>query len=403
MKIKRTAWLIIGIGIFVIAAASLYVLYQNQVDQRQEAKDTLAEAQEELQTLYIERAALEGDLEDIEAELAQWQAEIEQMEEQLAQAIVDSGQAQEGFPVSIDGIEYEEILFALADNSGIEIARLSSGGQGTSAIEGIVYTTASFNMEVHGQVLDILGYINAIVTDDGFGTAVVAPVNINVPEPLNGEQIEGMEEEIRDSLLAEALMEITTDQIVDFTLESIDQVVGDEFINILINPEGLGAGDGALDALSIAEMAENIRQKIAGSIYIEQGYEGLLSGELAELIAEQIAASAVNRVVGSLVEEVSELIVAIGEEGYDYDDLVELLGEDMAQLLGEEIAGGFAGNISGLLNEYIAELIEARMLDSVMATVEAAVGPLAAEKIEEMEMPSANIEIVIYAYPGEGG
>jgi len=199
------------------------------------------------------------------------------------------------------------------------------------------------------------------------------------------------------------LMEITTDQIVDFTLESIDQVVGDEFINILINPEGLGAGDGALDALSIAEMAENIRQKIAGSIYIEQGYEGLLSGELAELIAEQIAASAVNRVVGSLVEEVSELIVAIGEEGYDYDDLVELLGEDMAQLLGEEIAGGFAGNISGLLNEYIAELIEARMLDSVMATVEAAVGPLAAEKIEEMEMPSANIEIVIYAYPGEGG
>jgi len=402
MKISKTAWLTIGIGVFVIAVASLYVVYQGQVNQRQEAKDTLAEVEGELQTLYIERAALEGELGDVEGELAQWEVEIEQLEQQLAQAIADSGQAKEGFLVSIDGIEYEEILFALAEKSDVGIARLNSGGQSTNTVEGIVYTIAIINMEVHGEVLDILGYIDAIVTDDGFKTVIIEPINIGVPKPLADEQKEGLKDEMREKLMSEALADITTDQIVGFTLESIDEMVGNEFINILTNPEGSGAGDGALDALSIAEMAENIRQKIADSLYIEQEYEELLSGDLAELIAEQIASSVINKVVSSLVGGISGLIVEAGEEGYNYDDLVELLGEDMAQLLGEEIAGGLTGNLSGLLNDYIAGLIEAKMIGSVIVTVEADVEKLMAEQIEEMEMSSASIDLVIYAYPGEG-
>ena len=404
MKLKRTAWLIIGIGIFVIAAASLYVLYNNQVEKRQAAKDALAEAEVTLQDLYLEKITFEGDLEDVQAELEQWEIELAQWQEKLAQAQDESGQAQEGFLASIDDIEYQELLFALAYDSGVEIEGLRSTGLGNEAIEGIVYETAHFTLNMRGEVLDILGYLNTIVTDDAFRTAVVEPVRITIPERVSDEQKDKMGNDIWLDLEAKALSEISVDQIVNFTLDAVDEVIGDEFIDMLTTPDGATGGNGVLDALTIAQMAENIQQKIAGSIYLEQGYEGMLAEELAEFIAEQIANSVVNKVIGGVAEEISELIVERGEDGgYDYDDLVDLLGEDMANLLGEDIANGMTSNIFGLLRQYVSDLIEMKMINYADSHITADISQMVAEQVKEMEMPETNIDMTVYAYPGNGG
>jgi len=74
----------------------------------------------------------------------------------------------------------------------------------------------------------------------------------------------------------------------------------------------------------------------------------------------------------------------------------------LATLLGDDIAGATAGDITALLNGYIAGLIESKMLNLVADSVEEAVESTIPGMIEEMEMPSSGMTIVIYIYQGEG-
>jgi hypothetical protein len=366
--------------------------------------------------LFAQREIAEAELAERENELAQWEDTISQLEEQVVQLEISLSQTIEELPVSAESIEYDEKLILFAVDQDVEITALTASEPGSESIEGITYQTTSFSIEVKGEVADILAFINTMVSDNDFKTAVIGPVSLIIPEPLNDEQQEVLEEGLRSQFTDQALVEITTEEIIGFTLEAIDEVVGDEFIDQLTT-----GSDGSLDTLSIAEMAATIKERIADSIYLKQDYEGPLADGLAELIEQNIADSVVSTIVGPLAEQIAALIApgevveveGEGENGegdevggkvvYDQAALIELLGEDIAALLGEEIAGATTGNITTLLNEYIAGLIENKMLNSVADSVEESVKSMLPGMIEEMEMPSAGMTIVIYWYQGEGG
>jgi hypothetical protein len=369
--------------------------------------------QDTVPLLFAQRGAVEAELTDKENELAQWEDTINQLEEQVARLEITLSQTQEGFPVSAESIEYDEKLFSFALDHDVGLTLVTASELGSESIEDINYETVLFGIEIKGEVADILAFINTIVSDDDFRTAAIEPVNITIPEPLNDEQQERLEEGLRTQLTDEALAGITTDEIVGFTLKAIDAVVGDEFINQLT-----GGTDGQLDARSIAEMAATIKERIAGSIYLEQEYEEPLANDLAEFIAQQIADSVVGVVVAEAATYIFELVMpgevvegeGVGEDGevevvqteYDKTALVELLGEDMATLLGPSIAGSTQGEIASILNKYIAGLIESKMLNSVADSVEEEIEATLTGMIEETEMPSAGITIIIYLYQGEG-
>lgn len=384
MRLNRTAWLVIGVGIFVVAAVVLFMFYRGQADKQQEAKDELGLVQDSVTILFAQKRALDDELAQKENELAQWNDTIGQLEDQLAQAVIELEQTQAGFPTSLESIEYDEALFAFAHDSNLGLTILTASEMEDTSIEDITYKTASFKMEVRGEVADILDFINTIVNDDDFKTAILEPVIITVPEPLTDEQKESIEEDKRIELTAEAVAQITTEEMAEFMLEAIVELTGQE-----------------IEALMVREIAETIRIKIAVSL--EEDYVLLLSGDLAELIEQHIAESIVSEIVRPLAEEIAALIVAGGEEGYNEEDLEELLGPDIAGLLGEEIAGALPGGIESLLNEYIADIVENKMLDSVSSQIiEEVVVEYVAQQVEEMEMPSATIELVIYTYQGEG-
>ncbi len=386
MKLGRRTWIVIGVGLFVIAVLSLYMLYQGQAQKRQVARDNLAQAQEELRVLILQEQGLESELGQLEDELAQWQSELGQLDTELAQAVLALGQTEAGFLASAGSIEYDEVLFGFARDSNLEIVSLSASEPvdiSEEDIEDITYATTSFTVEVRGEVADILDFINAVVTDENFKTAILEPVTIMVPEPLTGAEKEQIKEGIRAELTAEAIAELTTEDMVGFIVAAIAEVTGRDIVT-----------------KTVEEMAETIRVKIAD--LVEEDFVALLSGDLAELIEEHIAGSIVDTIVNPLAQEIAALIVAGGEDGFLEEDLVALLGEDIAELLGNEIAEALPEDIAGLLNEYIANLVEAKMAGSVAGLVEVAVEGLAAERIAELEEePSATITLIIYTYQGE--
>ena len=86
MKLSRTAWLILGMGFFVAATVVVYVMYQDGVNDRKKAEDTLTAIEEtQLPRLVADKQALEDELAQKEDEITQWEAEISQLEVLLAQ------------------------------------------------------------------------------------------------------------------------------------------------------------------------------------------------------------------------------------------------------------------------------------------------------------------------------
>ncbi len=190
MKLTKTFWLILSIGVFVIAFAALYLIYLQQQRTQEPLDAALATAQTTLPKLTTERTNLENALTELEDELVQAKSRLE-----TAKAV---------FPALVESIEIDELLFGFAHDWGLEIVRLTASEPGTETVpvevenvqvEDVAYVITSFTMEVKGQVSDILNFINTIVTHEDFTTATVKLVSIAIPEPLSEEEKQGLTKE----------------------------------------------------------------------------------------------------------------------------------------------------------------------------------------------------------------
>ncbi len=188
LKLSRTAWLILSIGIFVVALGGLFMVYRGQVAQQQELNSKLSQAQATLPPLVSQREELESQLAGLENDMAQ------------TTSLLESARAK--FPESVDGIEYGEVLFNIAENSDLKIVTLTASGTEDEEVDGIIYSITLFEVVVKGEVDDVLDFVHVISTSDGFTTTTgelidfttttVELVDIGVPDPLSEEAKEDM-------------------------------------------------------------------------------------------------------------------------------------------------------------------------------------------------------------------
>jgi len=186
MKLGKTSWLILGIGIIVIALISLYTIYFQQTGEQKRLNESLAAAQDTMPQLTAERTDLESTLAEVEARLADIISRLE------------AGKA--AYPSSVESIEYDEALFDFADSLELDIALLESEEPGDEAVEveienieveAVTYFVTSFIIDVRGEIGDILSFIHEIVTDEEFSTSTIELVDITI-EHLTEEAKEGM-------------------------------------------------------------------------------------------------------------------------------------------------------------------------------------------------------------------
>jgi hypothetical protein len=178
MKFGKTAQLVLAIGIFAIALIFLYRMNQGRAAEHEQLSTQLETAQQLLPQLVSES-------EDSESRLNQLQAELDQ-----ARASLSAGKAK--FPLSIDGIRYDELLCQMAHDRDLEVMRLVASEPTERNVGDVTYTVTSFDLEVMGQVADVLDFVNAIAIGEDFATATVELVNISVPEPLTMQEKEAL-------------------------------------------------------------------------------------------------------------------------------------------------------------------------------------------------------------------
>ncbi len=168
MKLSRTALLILGTGIFVIAFGILFMGYSQQSGEQERVEEELSAAQELLPQLISEK-------ED-------WESQLTQLESQLTQATSSLNSSKARFPQAVESIEYDEELFLIAHACDLEITNLTASEPTDLEVEDVIYTVTYFEVEVQGEISDMLCFINTIATGEYFTPATIELVEMEVPE-----------------------------------------------------------------------------------------------------------------------------------------------------------------------------------------------------------------------------
>lgn len=198
MKFSKTAWIALGIGVIIIAAAFLVYLYFQETNQQNSINKELGPKKDQLATLTSERDSLESRLEEIESTIAQEIAKIEA--------------AQSEFPISVESIEVDELLFNVITTHDLVVTSIQSSTPVEMDEEGILFLITPFIIQIEGRMIeeetgfataesyrayvdgtvdDIVACLNGILQHTNFKTAFVSDVNVVIPEPVTDEEVEG--------------------------------------------------------------------------------------------------------------------------------------------------------------------------------------------------------------------
>jgi hypothetical protein len=183
MRISKTFWLILGIGISVIVVGVLIWVYFDQRGEQQRLENSLSDAQQTHSTLISQKGDLESQLTQSEIELAE------------AESLLDETKA--SFPESVESIEYGEALFDIADDCDLDITELTASEPSDQEVESVTYSITSFEIVVESEsagysdkviVNNMLDFIDTIATSEyftdttHFANATIELVNIQFPQ-----------------------------------------------------------------------------------------------------------------------------------------------------------------------------------------------------------------------------
>ena len=171
MKISRKTWLIVAIGILVIALASLGMLRSQQVSEQNQLNEQLILAQSRLSGVNLE-------------ELSSQQAE---QEEQLSQATSQFEVLKTVLSQPAGSMTVTDILFDIARVHGVEVTEMTSSGLTDGSLEGVPCLVIPVAVRVEGDVPNLVSFVvelNSFLT-----TGVVESVTITIPERGSGEKI----------------------------------------------------------------------------------------------------------------------------------------------------------------------------------------------------------------------
>jgi hypothetical protein len=196
MKISKTALIVLGIGIFILVFAIIFVMYSGQSGEQEQLNSRLANTQGLLPGLIAEK-------EDLAGQLAQWEDELDK-----ARAALDKSEAR--FPKSAESIEYDEVIFKLAEDCGLLIVELTASEPAKEGVKGTDITydvrtfaavlknvdsppgnAGDFELYIDQTVDKVLDFIHLVVTTPDFGVATVQVVAIDGLEPP--EELQGGE------------------------------------------------------------------------------------------------------------------------------------------------------------------------------------------------------------------
>lgn len=163
MKLTKTSWLIITIGIFIIAFTSLAAVRYRQISQQKQLNDELASVELELTKVQPEQLS----------------SQYQELERRLSQTLAQLETAKAEFSPPIESIDTNDILFDIAREYGVRVAQITLSDDSSYNSNGVAYSIETFSVTIEGNTLSLINFITRLNND--LATGVVKSVAISIP------------------------------------------------------------------------------------------------------------------------------------------------------------------------------------------------------------------------------
>lgn len=200
MRLGRTALMILGIGIFIIAFVTIYYLNSKEAEEQAQLNERLGVSQDLLPELIAEKGDLQSELTQVESDIAE------------AKLILSNSQAR--FPEIVESFNYNAALFQTAYDCELQVVEINVSKPSDEKVEGIddiTYAVSEFEVVVRSiqsppntevkyktyieeTVDNMLKFIDTIATSEGYNTSNIKQVHMENLKPLDEGQLEGIDE-----------------------------------------------------------------------------------------------------------------------------------------------------------------------------------------------------------------
>jgi hypothetical protein len=240
MKSNRILLLILIAIIIVFGAMAGYLYTANnaEIKNQTQLKDTIATDQLTISKGITQKATLEQEAADIADQLASAKASLAGIH----------------FRPAVESLEYDRILYSIADADSVRVTNLTATSPGNIKEENNTYQITTFTVTVEGLspdvifkspgddtsyldavVNNILVFTNEIAASPDFDTAVIQSVDITESAPMTAADIQGLIDGINNKIAAEIqdqisalTAQIQTDNTDTLTQEQIDALIKTE-------------------------------------------------------------------------------------------------------------------------------------------------------------------------------
>ena len=169
MKLSKKAQIALGVGIFVVLAGSLIMLYLQQGQEQSQLNQELDVAQ-----LRLDKHPLD-----------EFSVQLRELEWRLAQAESRMSATKDSLRQSVDSIEATETLLQVVEAQGVGIIEINSSDLSSEDLEGSAYSVLVLTVVVEGDVPELVHFIS--VLSSKFPTGVLESVEITDPAVTEGE------------------------------------------------------------------------------------------------------------------------------------------------------------------------------------------------------------------------
>ena len=170
MKISKTSWLLLAVGISIITLAGLGVTRARQLHEQDRVNEELSLVRQRLNGFQLEELRFQQ----------------EELEKQISQTISQLEADKTTLSRPIGSIVASDILFDIAETCGVEVTEISSSGLITDDLEGIACSVLTLTAHIEGDVPNLVDFITKVNGD--FMTGTVKSVDMNVSENTTEER-----------------------------------------------------------------------------------------------------------------------------------------------------------------------------------------------------------------------
>ena len=146
MKISKTSWIVLLVGIFLIMSASIGWIYYQQLQQEKGIESEIAAARQALAVITFDN-------------LNEQKAAINDEIENTNKAISD---IQQDLYSEIYSINITELILSEAQGQDIAVKEMSSSGQTAALLGGIPFNSIKIDISLEGALIDIKTFVERL-------------------------------------------------------------------------------------------------------------------------------------------------------------------------------------------------------------------------------------------------